>query len=476
MIVIPTEKRFDWQHAPVMLFGIILLNLFVFFVYQGGDNQKVIQVLESYRLSGYFEQEWPIYREYLEQQQESSQLKELERLHQQRDYQSVALTLLFDAGFFPFLSSRIRNVLAPAELRQWTLQRNRMHDTLQSISSLAHGLIPDKLELPDLVTHQFLHGSLMHLVGNLFFLAVCGFAVEAAIGHWRFLSFYLLAGMAGGLAHALTEPTVSQPLVGASGAISGVMAMYLAVFRFKRIEFFYWLFFLVGYIRAPALLILPFYIGKEVYSYTTNVDSNVAFMAHTGGFVAGAILIGGAWVLNRKLFNTDYIEQDQSIDPRQARLAAIYDAIEKFRFNQAYKLTDKMIREDGLTFELATLRYNLLKLKGGKSRMRAALAVINVDKLMPQELQTVANIWHDNPGLIDHIDPEASIKLCMRLTARDTLAVAENIFEELRQRECRAAALGVFARKLSVAFEAAKQPDKQAQYEQAAEALLVEAG
>lgn len=343
-------------------------------------------------------------------------------------------------------------------------------------SYLAHGLIPTDLELPDLVSHQFLHGGIMHLVGNLVFLAVCGFAVEAAIGHWRFLAFYLLAGIAGGLAHALINTSSSQPLVGASGAISGVMAMYLAVFRFKRIEFFYWLFFLVGYIRAPALLILPFYIGKEIYSYLTDVDSSVAFMAHTGGFVAGAVLIGLAWLMNRQLFNTEHIDQDQSIDPRQARLAGIYDAIEKFRFKQAYTLLSRMIKEDGIDFELAMLRYNLLKLKGGKARHQAALAVIKIDHLMPQQLQTVADIWRDNPELSQELGDDARIKLGMRLTAQSTLAEAESIFQQLHQQGCRLSALGVFARKLSIVYESNRERQKQTRYEELAETLMAEVG
>lgn len=476
MIFLPTEKRFDWRHAPVMLLAIVVVNLLLFFIYQGGDRAKIGEALESYRQSGYFELEWPIYREFLERRGEPEQREELDSLYRDQAHQAVALTLLFDTEFFPHLNRQIRTELDEQAMREWTLRRTRMHETLQSTSFLAHGLIPSQLSVPDLLSHQFLHGGLMHLLGNLFFLAVCGFAVEAAIGHWRFLAFYLLAGAAGGLAHALLNPLSSQPLVGASGAISGVMAMYLAVFRFKRIEFFYWLFFLVGYIRAPALLILPFYIGKEVYAYATDVDSNVAFMAHTGGFIAGATLIGVAWLLNRNLFNTEYIERDQTVDPRRVRLAAIYEAIEKFRFKQAYALLTHMIREDGLDFELALLRYNLLKPKGGKARTQAALALVSLDSPMPQQLRTVADIWHDNPELAAHLDAASRIKLAMRLTAPDTLAMAEGLFLHLQQQGCRMASLGVLARKLSVAFEARREPGKQARYAQFAETLLSEAG
>ena len=129
----------------------------------------------------------------------------------------------------------------------------------------------------------------------MFFLVICGFAVEAAIGHLRFLLFYLFSGVVAGVSHAAMDLDSSSVLIGASGSVSAVMAMYLGVFRFKKIEFFYWFFIFVGYFRAPALLILPFYIGKELVQFYTEAGSNVAFMAHAGGFVAGLVLALPIW-------------------------------------------------------------------------------------------------------------------------------------------------------------------------------------
>lgn len=472
MIILPTEKRFDWQHAPVVLFGIILLNILVFALYQSGDNRKVGEAIQAYAEGEFLDLEWPVYQDYLAREGESERRSDLESAFENGYYQPVAVQLLFDREFFPYLSREIRSQLPDQDYRTWLRERERIQAQVESISLLALGLVPNELQVLDVFTHQFLHGGLMHLVGNLVFLAICGFAVEAAIGHGRFLLFYLLSGAAGGLAHAVLNLDSPQPLVGASGAISGVMAMYLAVFRFKRIEFFYWLFFLVGYIRAPALLILPFYIGKELYSYHTNIDSNVAFMAHTGGFLAGAVLIGSAWLLNRNLFNTEYIDADQSVDPRREKLAGIYDAISQCQFKTALKRLNRMIKEDGLDFELAALRYNLLKPKGGKSRLQAAWALVRMDHLMPSELDKVAEVCRDNPKLLPAILSEERIKLGMRLLTGQQVDVAESIFLQLRQAGLSSHALGILARKLSMAYETLSQPAKHTQYARLADELM----
>ena len=125
-------------------------------------------------------------------------------------------------------------------------QRRKAVQMLRSTSIARYGLVPSDIRITTLFSHQFMHAGVMHLLGNMVFLILCGFAVEAAIGHWQFLLFYLLSGLAGGLLFTAFDAEGTRPLVGASGAISGVMAMYLWVFRLKKIEFFYWFYAFVG--------------------------------------------------------------------------------------------------------------------------------------------------------------------------------------------------------------------------------------
>ena len=141
-----------------------------------------------------------------------------------------------------------------------------------------------------LVTSMFLHGGFMHLLGNMLFLWVLGDNVEDALGHRRFVVFYLLTGLIAVLAHAGTDTASQIPMIGASGAISGIIGAYLMVHPKARIKT------LVGYfiVSLPAWVVLGFWIGFQFFSTamaTGGAGGGVAWWAHIGGFFAGVILI-----------------------------------------------------------------------------------------------------------------------------------------------------------------------------------------
>ena len=139
-----------------------------------------------------------------------------------------------------------------------------------------------------LATNIFLHGSLFHLIGNMLFLWVFGDNVEDAMGHWRFLVFFVVCGCAASLTHVLIEPDSHRPLIGASGAISGIVAAYLILYPRVRI----WGLFLKGIpLRLPAYWAIGFWFVLQFASAFFSADDGVGWFAHIGGFVAGAVLI-----------------------------------------------------------------------------------------------------------------------------------------------------------------------------------------
>lgn len=471
MIIVPTEKQLDWRHAPLVLCVLVFINVMVFFLYQSSDTPKLFDVMTKYEMQGYFEREWPIFEEYLKKQNENKLLDEYRTAIKDEDTTTVIGDMLIRADFYDYLKQNARAHFNPDFYDEWSPQRELMHKRVQSVSYIANGLTPANLKITSLFTHQFLHGDIMHLLGNMFFLIVCGFAVEAAIGHWRFLAFYILSGVAGGLVHAAADWSSTVPLVGASGAISGVMAMYLAVFRWKKIEFFYWFFFFVGYFRAPALLILPFYIGKEIYNYQFDSGSNVAFMAHAGGFVAGAALIGIAWLFNRSVFNTSYIESEQVGNPRQLQLAGIYENIERFRFEKALVLVNELIQHQGQNFELAMVRYNLLKISRGEAFQQSALALLTLPLLTPEQIKKLDKVWQENPEVHSQLSEQAALKLGMQFAALENPSSAEQVFNELLRMKSRNPALSIFAAKLAGSFLRLRDGQKKAHYESLAAQL-----
>jgi len=167
-------------------------------------------------------------------------------------------------------------------------------DQLQSLI-IEYGSIPEKTtrgeDLYTLITSIFMHGGWAHLIGNMLFLWVFADNIEATIGNFHFLIFYLLAGLAAHAAHIYFNWNSPVPTVGASGAISGVMGAYLVMFPTSRVK----MLFIVFVFRIPALLFLGFWItqqwlaGTAALSVDTVQSTGVAWWAHIGGFVFGVM-------------------------------------------------------------------------------------------------------------------------------------------------------------------------------------------
>ena len=146
----------------------------------------------------------------------------------------------------------------------------------------------------NVITSMFLHGSWMHLLGNMWFLWIFGNNVEDSMGHLRFLVFYLLAGLAAAGAHILTDPASAIPMVGASGAISGIMGAYLVLYPRARIDTLFFFVFFIRVVPLPAWVMLGYWMLIQLSgSFATSVvgGGGVAYGAHIGGFLAGLALI-----------------------------------------------------------------------------------------------------------------------------------------------------------------------------------------
>jgi membrane associated rhomboid family serine protease len=140
---------------------------------------------------------------------------------------------------------------------------------------------------------MFLHGGILHLLGNMLYLWIFGDNVEDSMGHVRFIVFYVLCGIAAVFAQALPDPSSQVPMIGASGAISGVLGAYLLLFPHARILVLIPLGFIMHSTRLPAMWVLLLWFGLQFLSSAMQGPGSggVAFRAHIGGFIAGLVLI-----------------------------------------------------------------------------------------------------------------------------------------------------------------------------------------
>jgi membrane associated rhomboid family serine protease len=146
------------------------------------------------------------------------------------------------------------------------------------------------------LTSMFLHGGWFHLIGNMWFLWVFGNNIEDAMGHGRFVGFYLVCGLLAAAAQVAVSPSSPVPMVGASGAISGVMGAYLVLYPRVRVHSLVFLGFFLTRVTLPAWVMLIFWavlqlLGSVPALTGAGAGGGVAFMAHLGGFVAGVSLI-----------------------------------------------------------------------------------------------------------------------------------------------------------------------------------------
>lgn len=138
---------------------------------------------------------------------------------------------------------------------------------------------------------MFLHGGFLHIFGNMLYLWIFGNNIEDSLGHFRFFLFYLMCGLFAGVAQIVTGPDSPVPMIGASGAIAGVLGAYLILFPGARILTLVFIIIFVKVIRIPALIVLGFWFFIQLLGVGGGADTNVAFLAHIGGFIAGLILV-----------------------------------------------------------------------------------------------------------------------------------------------------------------------------------------
>jgi membrane associated rhomboid family serine protease len=163
---------------------------------------------------------------------------------------------------------------------------------------MQYGLVPDHFGITNIFTSMFLHGGWMHVLGNMWFLWIFGDNIEDILGHGKYVLFYLLCGVVAALTQTAMNPYSRVPMVGASGAIAGVMGAYMIKFPRSRVLTLIPIVFFFTTIEVPAWVMLIYWFVLQLFGgvgsvgYTQGTEAGgTAFFAHVGGFVAGMVLV-----------------------------------------------------------------------------------------------------------------------------------------------------------------------------------------
>lgn len=323
MLLVPVYREIDWRRPPLVTFALVLLNVLFFFGVQGHDARIEKEAFEYYFNSPLSKIEIPAYVKHLQNRgdaDKAAQIQTLAKDPRRRAYAVFAMEA--DHEFMKRLRSDLVVTRADAQYDEWHDARAHFESILHEISAYAYGFTPAEHRLSTFLSHMFMHGGFGHLLGNMIFLLLIGFTVEAVLGGTLYLGLYLALGIAAVLLFWLAYPASEVPLVGASGAIAGLMGLYTVLFGKRRIKFFYSILFYFNFIRAPALLLLPLWLINEAYQLFGGGPSNVAYVAHIGGLVAGGA--AGFVLIKRfpRLMDTTYMDKTEKEEHYVDELAA----------------------------------------------------------------------------------------------------------------------------------------------------------
>jgi len=309
MLLIPLTDKISWRNPPVVTFVLILINCLVYFIFQFGDNKKYFKAEEFYFTSGLAEIEIERYAEYRDTSSNESSLYDAKGQLNEEQALRCYQEMIKDSDFLDKLGND--EIITPRdpEYLKWKELRDEYEYLRAEITLLKYGFIPTDHKPITFLTHMFLHGGFGHLFGNMIFLWLVGCMLEMGGGRKFYSTSYILTGFGAVTLFWLIYPKSPVPLVGASGAIAGLMGAFTILYGKKKVKIFYSLGFYFNYLKVRAIFLLPIWVANEFYQLFFGGISSVAYVAHIGGLISGAIL----GFINLKFlhaFNADILEPE----------------------------------------------------------------------------------------------------------------------------------------------------------------------
>ena len=378
MLIVPLHRAPTWANFPWVTFALVVANVLVFALLQSGDDRAQARAVEVYLAADLDAAEFPAYGQWLREQAEDERASAFAMVAEAQPPLAVH-ALQMDEGFLAALADgRVVPVDAAVEdadarRGQWRAARDVFERAWNDVFTLRWVQRFDRFDATTLVTATFLHANLGHLVGNMLFLGVLGLLVEGALGRRLFLATYLLGGVGASLVSLAFHWGEPGGALGASGAVAALMGAYCVLWGMRRVRFFWWFFVVFDYVKAPALVLLPFWLGWEIFNLAFNGDAGVGFDAHAGGIVSGALL--AALVRWRGLERREFMDEDGDVDAALAERAALAEAracIGRLETSQARALIEPLLARRPADFDLLLLLYRCARYERNPQRLHQA--------------------------------------------------------------------------------------------------------
>jgi len=414
MFIIPLIGKISWRNPPFVTIGIIILNCLVFFLFQAGESEKQYEVSRYYFESGLANIEVPRYIAYREDDfQESDDSSD----RQQLDEETLVRFYSEMERDFAFLK-KLNNdeIISPSDPQyaDWKVLKTEYEHQRSQIIALRYGFRPAYKSFLTAFSYMFLHGSAGHLFGNMVFLWIVGCMLEMGLGRLLYAGLYICGGLMAAGMFWLIYMNSTMPVVGASGAIAGLMGAFAVLFGKKKVKIFYSLGFYFNYLKIPAIILLPIWIGNEFFQLFFGNTRHVAYVAHIGGLMGGALF--GFLVLKFCLPLKKDVFEEIPEDETAALMEKALKHIAELDMESGCQLLGQVLAKDPENIDALTHLFNVTKLDPETEEFhRAAKKLIFQLSRWHNTYDKANKIYQEYIGLTRR--PRLSPQLYFQLTA-----------------------------------------------------------
>lgn len=395
MLIIPLSGKIGRKNPPIITISLILINCLIYFAFQWNDNNNYFRAINYYFESGLAEIEIAHYKSYRKGDSGQKTDPEADRKMGREEMMRYFMEMREDTRFQHALING--EIIGPddPDYPEWKELRNNYTEQLSEVVSYEYGLKPAEASPLTYFTYMFLHGGLGHLIGNMIFLWLLGCMLEPGFGKALLLVFYIATGL---ISVALFQLIYSQshvPLVGASGAIAGLMGGMAVIYWTKKIRIFYSLGFYFNYKRMRAIILLPIWMGNEFYQLFFGGMSNVAYVAHIGGLAGGALFAFVLLKVPKFLRDRDAFKEEE-VDESAMMMDKALKCVSELRLGEGRDLLEQVLEKN-------------------PGNQTALGHLFNIDKMAPEDAR-----FHETAGRL----------LTLLLRNRNTHDEACNIYME----------------------------------------------
>lgn len=433
MLCFPLDQAPDWRRPPVVTIFLIVINVCCFLFWQLDDNREAVEAFDYYFQSELPDIELPAYEKYIHDNKNDETINYVERIKSEANKNNYKMFLYQmmrgDGEFLNELESW--KIITPGDkdFQIWRKERGEYQNKLNDITFYHYGLKPYKPSLETLITSMFLHGGFGHLIGNMLFLFLFGFAVEMILG-WRiFIPAYILGGIGSGLFNIAIDINGAIPGIGASGAIAALAGMYTVLFGLRKIRFFCFLFVYFDTFKLPALTVLPVWIGYEIYQHFAYEDQ-VNNLAHLGGYITGA-LIAYVTKLSKVKIDKEYMDENVNREKFETAYAEGQQLLAAMKFDKAKIVFKKLYEQYPDNNVVLKHLFDIEKTTPDSNQYhRYAGLLLGLSMKDIQTIKLQNEVFRDyisraKPG--PRINPDVLLGLAMKFAANNYMEEAEKI-------------------------------------------------